>query len=263
MVVESDKTKKINAFGLADLVKQGILSEDEAINLATSREKAKDYNSQGILQALIHSGLMDTLVKMIGAPRQINSYAGQGNLGEYIPKSDVMGFNAKLMGPDAPDSALAYTGKELDPNFRSQSGYVLAHEMAHRLDKNPMLSPILWYNIYGGTAKPGTYAANAPTEHFAEAYAGATSILRSLARMPLVKDEGFKKSLGVIVNAHESNVPGTAAMIGYLLNQDMYSKYPNAPVFKKIIRPIQDAAYVAWQKRVAKADSVAEAKKNR
>lgn len=273
LVNESDATKGISLNKLIDIILGQGGTGGDLYRIQDARQAAREFNTQGSPSPaadILKSGLLDTLVQMIGGKPSVmrTRYELPANaMGSYVLHRsggpDTLNLARSMVTEDTPDSLLTQQGK--NPKYRAGAGFVLAHEMGHKLDNTSLnfMDPFAaklhdWSKIYPGTAKSGTYSFSSPDEHFAEAYSTAVNLLRPFARMQ--KDDvnpELKKALTGLLNAHEERVPGTAAMLDAVLSSPVYKDYPLRSLFQKLARPAMNKAEATYMERERKLDSAA------
>ncbi len=160
----------------------------------------------GVIRRLSQSAYADTLYALFGKPaRPVGSVGSRGirmgNLAEYVSPRDSVA---------------------LDPvhiTSQDQLRHAFAHELGHRWEQREMgrVDSILANVLAMGD--PERYGYGSRAEHRAEAIAFAVHFLQSTMADP--SSDGLD-----LLEHYELLVPGTRAMVGYLILLPTYRRHP-------------------------------------
>lgn len=228
---------------------------DNDLYAALMKQQKKKPTPQEVIDALMNSGLADTLSVLSGG--------GKPKFGMYTPAETKAvhqsmaknfiptGNDSIAFHPDYTDaawiskqpeqdrmSASVGDGGVLSPGFMKlfdnpRAGDLentFSHEMGHRAQTKRTLPDYMtpaFESLYK-SAKPGTLPgeATSPSELQATAFASGIDYLRGM-KNPNDKE----KSLGDLAEM-DKKVPGTSMMVSYLLQQPIYANHPAKAFFK-------------------------------
>ena len=167
---------------------------------------ATPATATGVVRQLTHSAYADTLYALFGKPARPVGLVGSrgvrmGDLAEYVRPRDSVA---------------------LDPVHvvsQDQLRHALAHELGHRWEQHEMgrVDSILGNVLAVGD--PERYGYGSKAEHRAEAIAFAVHFLQSTMA------KGSPDDLDLLEH-YEFLVPGTRAMVGYLIRLPPYQHHP-------------------------------------
>jgi len=167
---------------------------------------ATPTTATGVVRQLTHSAYADTLYALFGKPARPVGLVGSrgvrmGDLAEYVrPRDSVALDPVHIVSQD-------------------QLRHAFAHEMAHRWEQHEMgrVDSILGNVLAVGD--PERYGYGSKAEHRAEAIAFAVHFLQSTMA------EGSPDDLDLLEH-YEFLVPGTRAMVRYLIRLPPYQHHP-------------------------------------
>jgi hypothetical protein len=170
-----------------------------------SRESRK---GRPLLLTIAETPFADTLYTLFGRPRaQVGQIGLAGkklmHLGQYVRGRDSVALDPGGMAGKA------------------QLRHAFAHEMAHRwISRAPALLDSLWRGV-PKIRDPKRYGFGSAWEQQAEATAFAVHFLQSTARSPASDHEAIE-----LLGHYEFMVPGTRALVRYLVLQPIYQRHP-------------------------------------
>jgi hypothetical protein len=156
----------------------------------------------------IQISFTDTLYTLFGRPRAALGVVGphgrkQMHLAQYVRGRDSVALDFRSMVSEA------------------QLRHAFTHEMAHRwVTRRPVLLDSLWHGV-PAIEDPRRYGYGCEWEQQAEAVAFAVHFLQSTAGPTASADDGIG-----LLGHYELMVPGTRAMVRYLVLQPIYRHHP-------------------------------------
>lgn len=174
----------------------------------------------------------DSLRAIAGSPLASVSMSGPNTvLGkiERLPggANSTLGGFGPAAGYYLPTPDVVVTDRTLSP---SEHDRVLAHEYAHHLASKQSPAVMAQFLRVAPAANPGSYAATSPREHFADAFAEAVDFLRRTSRYAngdVTRPAGQPDALATqIIRNEDTDNPGAAAIVRYLLTQPLYANHP-------------------------------------
>jgi hypothetical protein len=153
----------------------------------------------------------DTLYALFGRPRATVGVVGPTGrrlmqLAQYVRGRDSVALDRGSMVSE------------------DQLRHAFTHEMAHRwVSRNPALLDSLWRGV-PTIRDPKRYGYGIAWEQQAEAIAFAVHFLQSTAPSPASTDDVVE-----LLGHYESMVPGTRALVHYLVRQPIYRHHPLRP----------------------------------